>query len=164
MTSTQRLRPKTAPGQFADAPGARLLAQRSVMEVLRQGTWYITAGIVTTAIHALLFLLLSQPFGAFAANLIAIVITTVANTEFHRRITFNSLDSPRRRSTAAIGLTVVFYAGYSSAALLLLRLLVDDPTPGQQTATIVAAAAAGGMARFALLRAWVFNRRGPATA
>lgn len=58
----------------------------------------------------------------------------------------------------------MFYAGYSSAALLMLQLLVNDPTPGQQTATIVAAAALGGLARFTLLRVWVFNREQHATA
>lgn len=88
----------------------------------------------------------------------------VADASGHRRITFDGLDSPRRRGTVAIGLTVVFYAGYSSAALLMLRFLVDDPTPGQQTATIVVAGVLGGLARFTLLRAWVFNRRRPATA
>lgn len=132
-------------------PTARLAS------LMRQGGWYIIAGAGATAINAVLFLLLREPLGAYAANLSAIVITTVANTEFHRRVTFDGQNSRRGRRVTAISLTVVFYAGYSSAALLILYALVANPTAVQQALSIVSATVLGGIARFTLLRAWVFS-------
>jgi putative flippase GtrA len=128
-----------------------------ITALLRQSGWYVAAGAGATAVTAGLFLLLREPLGPFAANLTAIVITTVANTEFHRRVTFHAPHSPRRRQAAAVGVTVMFYASYSSTALFLLHLLVDSPTAAQQTTAIVSATLLGGIARFALLRVWVFS-------
>jgi putative flippase GtrA len=132
---------------------------RSLTGLVRESAWYIAAGAGSTATHAVLFMLLRGPLGAFPANLGAIVLTTVANTEFHRKVTFEAADSPKRRRAVAIALTVAFYASYSSMALLLLHMAVPSPTAVQQTATIIIAATLGGLARFALLRTWVFSAR-----
>lgn len=123
-----------------------------------QFAWYVVAGTVTTAAHAGLFLLFRGLIGPFPANLLAIVITATANTEFHRWHTFRGKGSTLGRRAVATGLTILYDATYSTAALLGLQLFVSDPTATQQTATIVAAAALGGLARFLLLRYWVFIR------
>lgn len=122
----------------------------------RQAGWYLLAGTCATALHAGLFLLLRGVLGPFPANLLAITVTATANVEFHHRVTFRPQHGSTARRLVAIGGTVLYDATYSSAALLLLELFVTDPTATQQTVVIVAAAAAGGIARFALLRVWVF--------
>lgn len=123
-----------------------------------QFAWYVVAGTITTGLHALLFLLLRGAIGPFPANLVAIVITATANTEFHRIHTFRGKESTLGRRAVATGLTILYDATYSTAALLGLQIFVADPSATQQTITIVAAAAIGGLARFALLRYWVFIR------
>lgn len=123
-----------------------------------QFAWYVVAGTVSTAAHAGLFLLLRDLLGPFPANLLAIVVTATANTEFHRHFTFRGKESTLGRRVVATGLTILYDATYSTVALLGLQLFVADPSATQQTVTIVAAAAIGGLARFLLLRYWVFIR------
>lgn len=124
----------------------------------REAAWYLLAGVGATATQALLFLLLREPLGAIKGNLVALTMTTVANTEFHRKVTFGAFGGPLARRVVAVGLTVAFYATYSSAALVALQMVVDHPTAIEQTATIVGAACLGGIARFTMLRTWVFHR------
>lgn len=119
---------------------------------------YVLAGALATAAHAGLFLLMRDVFGAYPANLLAIVLTATANVEFHRHVTFRGKGSSPFRRVVAIAMTVVYDATYSTAGLLLLQVFVPDPTATQQTATIVVAAALGGLVRFMLLRSWVFTR------
>ncbi|MBA0126697.1 GtrA family protein [Haloechinothrix sp. YIM 98757] len=129
-----------------------------LVQLLRQGTWYVAAGVAATGIHAGLFLLLREPLGTYPANISAIVVSTVANTEFHHYVTFNARGSSRLRRLVAIAVTIAFYATYSSTALAVLQLVVPDPSAAQQTTTIVAAALVFGLVRFVLLRVWVFAR------
>ncbi|MDV6013712.1 GtrA family protein [Haloechinothrix sp. LS1_15] len=138
------------------SPPARTQQEPLLVQLLRQGSWYVAAGAGATAVHALLFLLLREPLGTYPANLTAIAIATVANTEFHHHITFNARGSPKLRRAIAIVVTICFYATYSSAALLALQTAIDNPTATQQTATIITAAMLFGVARFTLLRVWVF--------
>lgn len=134
------------------------MTNRAHRRLPREAAWYLLAGMGATATQALLFLLLREPLGAIKGNLVALTITTVANTEFHRTVTFRASPGSLSRRVVAVGLTVVFYASYSSAALLALQLVVDDPTAFQQTAAIIGAASLGGIARFTMLRTWVFHR------
>lgn len=132
--------------------------RRLVRELLRQGAWYVGAGAAATLAHALLFVVLREPLGVFPANLLAIIVTTVTNTEFHHRVTFDARGSSRLRRLLAVVVTIAFYTGYTSAALHALQLAVPNPSADQQTATIVAAAMLFGVARFTLLRVWVFAK------
>lgn len=130
------------------------------VQFTEQALWYVLAGTCATLVHAGLFLLLRGLLGPFPANLLAIVVTATANVEFHHHVTFrNRHETTTARRLVAIAGTVAYDATYSSAALLLLELFVNDPTATQQTVVIVAAAAAGGIARFLLLRGWVFRPR-----
>lgn len=135
----------------ATTMGGRLSA------LVRQGGWYLAAGAAATVVNAGIFLLLREPLGHYAANLVAISVTTVANTEFHRLITFDNPQAPMAKRAVAIVLTVLFYASYTSSALFILHRLVADPTAAQQVAAIVMAAFIGGIARFVMLRSWAFR-------
>ncbi|MQA11405.1 MAG: GtrA family protein [Pseudonocardiaceae bacterium] len=125
----------------------------------RDAGWYLVAGVTTTGMQMLVFLALRLPFGSVAANLVAIAVTTVANTEFHRRVTFADHAAPAGRRHLQTVLTFAFYAGYGSAVLMLLHALVVNPAPLVETIVLASASVAGGVGRFVLLRWWVFVRR-----
>ncbi|MFI6030302.1 GtrA family protein [Amycolatopsis magusensis] len=123
--------------------------------------WYLAAGVVTTAAQFVVYFLLRAPLGAHGANLVAIIVTTIGNTEFHRRITFAGHDSPPRRRHVQILATIAFYAGYGSVVLLALHALVPEPSAVTETVVLATAGLLGGVCRFALLRWWVFAHRHP---
>lgn len=126
--------------------------------------WYLLAGGVTTGLQAVLFLVLRPEFGSQWANLAAIAVTTVGNTEFHRRVTFADRRSNAGKRHLQDLLTFAFYAGYGSIVLALVDSLVTAPTAWEETGSLLAASFVGGIARFALLRWWVFARCEPAAA
>ena len=125
--------------------------------VVRQLVRYGVVGVLGTAVSALLYLLFRVWWDAVPANLAALVLSTVASTEANRRFTFRGVPTDRVREYLQNAATVAFYAVYSSAVLLLLDALVDDPTALQESVTIAAASVLGGLARFAVLRNWVFG-------
>lgn len=143
------------------APGHRWFrrAPERHHELGNHAAWYVVAGVVTTAGQAALFLVLHDPLGAQAANLVAIALTTVANTEFHRRVTFAGRRSDATRRHLQDALTFAFYAGYGSAVLALLDGVVTRPSAWLQTGALLLASLVGGVARFAVLRWWVFRGR-----
>ncbi|WP_158887763.1 GtrA family protein [Amycolatopsis anabasis] len=121
--------------------------------------WYVLAGAVTTGLQAALFLAFRPMTGSTAANLLSVAITTILNTEFHRKVTFAGAPSaPARRHLQSV-LTFLFYAGYGSAVLLALDAVATAPSATLEATVLATASALGGIARFALLRWWVFARR-----
>ncbi|MBB4685399.1 GtrA family protein [Amycolatopsis jiangsuensis] len=121
--------------------------------------WYLLAGGITTGLQAVLFLVLQPQLGAQWANLVAIALTTVGNTEFHRRVTFAGRSSRAGKRHLQDLATFAFYAGYGSLVLAGLDELVTHPTAWEQTSALLAASFVGGVVRFAVLRWWVFARR-----
>ncbi|MCP2252144.1 putative flippase GtrA (transmembrane translocase of bactoprenol-linked glucose) [Prauserella aidingensis] len=125
-------------------------------ELVRHLPLYVLGGAISTGLQALLFLLLRDPLTPAAANPVAIGVSTVLNTEFHRRITFRDVTGPRTRRHVQSAGTFLFYACAGTAALGLLHLLADDPSPMTETAVLVATSLVGGILRFLVLRSWVF--------
>jgi putative flippase GtrA len=125
----------------------------------KHAVWYLVAGGITTALQAGLFLTLREPFGSHTANLVAIGITTLANTEFHHRVTFAGSSAPSGRRYLQAAVTFVFYAGYGSLVLLALHAVVDEPSGLLETSVLAAASMLGGACRFFVLRLWVFASR-----
>lgn len=128
-------------------------------ELGRHALLYLVAGGATTLLQALLYLTARAPLGAYAANLVAIGITTVANTEFHRLVTFAGAEAAAARRHLQTVATFAFYACAGSTVLLVLHSTVEHPSPTLETALLVATTVAGGVARFLVLRTWVFRRR-----
>ncbi|GAB3510954.1 GtrA family protein [Amycolatopsis cihanbeyliensis] len=124
----------------------------------RHAAWYVAAGAATTGLQALLFLALRQPLGSHPANLLAIAVTTLANTEFHRRVTFAGAASPTGRRYLQAVLTFAFYAGYGAAVLFTLHAVAPQAGAVAESVAVAAASLAGGVIRFLALRSWVFLR------
>lgn len=121
--------------------------------------WYVTAGIVTTGVQELIFLAGRSLLGSVTANVVAIALTTLANTEFHRRVTFAQMrTSAMKLHLQSLG-TFVFYASYGSIVLLLLREFVGAPSATLEAIVLAITSAVGGVLRFVVLRWWVFTTR-----
>lgn len=118
---------------------------------------YAVVGGLGTVLNAVIFLVLRTWWDAMPANLAALVLSTVVGTEVNRRFTFDDAPPhPLRAHLQTVG-TVVFYALYSSAVLVLLAMVVESPTAVEQSVAIAAASLLGGLARFLVLRDWVFR-------
>ncbi len=143
------------------APGHRIIrrAPERHHELGHHAVWYVVAGVVATGLQAILFLVLQPMLGSQVANLVALAVTTIGNTEFHRRVTFASRTShPGKRHFQDL-VTFAFYAAYGSIVLASLDAVITEPTALEQTGALLAASVVGGIARFAVLRWWVFPRQ-----
>ncbi|WP_369371992.1 glycosyltransferase [Promicromonospora sp. Populi] len=114
-------------------------------------------GVVSTVANLALYAMFRTMWPVLAANLAALIITTLFNTEANRRFTF----AGRRTSTgkAHVQGLVVFglYYLFTSAALLLLHAVEPDPARLVELTVLGAASVLGTVGRFLLLRGWVFR-------
>ncbi|HVU72088.1 MAG TPA: bifunctional glycosyltransferase family 2/GtrA family protein [Mycobacteriales bacterium] len=117
-------------------------------------------GVLSTFAYLVLYVALRGSVGAQVANLVALLVTAVANTAANRRITFGVRGKENAARSQAEGL-VVFGLGLAltSGSLALLAALSAHPRRFVEVAVLVAANAAATVLRFVLLRAWVFHPR-----
>ncbi len=137
----------------ADPPGVpRGLAGQAIR--------FTVIGVASTLAYVLLFVLLRGLMAAQPANLIALLVTAIANTAVNRRITFAVRGSRDAGKHQFQGL-IVFAVGLAltSGALALL-----PPTAGRplELGVLVGANLLAAVVRFVLLRAWVFRAHRPA--
>lgn len=135
----------------ADARAGRLGLQVAMFGII---------GVASTAAYALLYELLRGAIGAFTANLLALLMTAVANTAANRRLTFGLTGRTGRWGHQAKGL-VVFAIGVvvTSGSLWALHRTGNH---GQVVEVGVLTLANLGVTvmRFMVMRAWVFSRGG----
>jgi putative flippase GtrA len=142
-------------------PGASGTASWRVGPVLLgQLTRFCVVGVTSTVLQLGLYLLLRGELGALTANLLSMVLSTVANVEANRRWSFGLRgwrDAGRHhaRSWAVFLLSL----GMSSGALGLLGLTAPAAGRLAELVVLVAANTLSAIVRFALLRSWVFGRR-----
>jgi putative flippase GtrA len=121
---------------------------------------FALVGGCCTAAYALLYLGLCELLPALAANALAQLATAVANTAGNRRFTFGVTGGRGAlRHQLEGGVAFVVGLALSSAAIGLLHLLRPDASHGDELAALFAANALATVARFGLLRAWVFRPR-----
>jgi putative flippase GtrA len=115
------------------------------------------AGVPAGLSRQLLFML-ARPMGAQMANLIALLLTAVANTAANRRFTFG-IRGPGTARHQLHGL-LVFGLGLllTSGSLWLLAQVVASPPRAVELTVLVVANLAATVLRFVLLREWVFAR------
>lgn len=140
-----------------DLAGSLRLRFRLRHPLLVQVVRFALVGGLGTGTNALIFLIARYWFDAVPANLLALVLSTALSTEVNRRFTFGAAMTHRWRTHVQTGGTVAFYAFYSSTVLLLLGMAVDGPTPVQESLAVAGASVLGGIARFLVLRLWVFG-------
>ena len=119
--------------------------------------------MLSTLAYLALFVLLRGAVGAQAANLVALLLTAVANTAANRRLTFGIRGGAGAGPRQLQGL-VVFGLGLALTSGSLWPACTPPPPPPRGTAEVavlVAANAAATLLRFVLFRGWVFRARAP---
>jgi putative flippase GtrA len=136
------------------------LSQTSAPGLARQLCSFAAIGAISTAAYALLFLLLRQVAPTPVANATALLLTAVTNTAANRRFTFGvrgggGLAGDHLGGLVAFALALVC----TNLALTFLLALRPDAARTTELAVLLAAGAIATLARFALLRALIFERR-----
>jgi putative flippase GtrA len=131
--------------------------------LLRQAIRFGAVGAASTLAYLVLFLLWREPLGAQTANLLALLMTAVANTAVNRRFTFGV--SGRGAMRHQMQGLIVFGLGLAltSGSLALLSTLTTHPARAVEVIVLIAANLASTVLRFVLLREWVFGRKEPTT-
>ncbi len=163
------------PVDWVDDPDSRVDIRRTVLddlrgivrigpELWRQVGRFALIGVASTLAYVALYLLLRGAMGAQAANLVALLVTAVGNTAANRRITFGvrGREAAVRHQLEGLGVFALGLA-LTSGALAALHAATATPPRAVEVAVLVVANAAATLARFVLLRGWVF-RAGRATA
>jgi putative flippase GtrA len=118
---------------------------------------FASIGIVSTIVFAVLFVALSGPLGRYGADVVALMLCSLANTAANRRLTF----SLRGRSGRARHyLAGVVLAGLPLALTLVTLLALPTVGTTSLVSALVALVAINGVAtvmRFVLLLSWVFR-------
>ena len=95
---------------------------------------FALVGVASTVAYAALYLLFRGPVGAQAANLLALLLTAIANTAANRRFTFGVRGSTDRLRHQAQGLAIFLVGlGVTSGALWLLDALGRHATTGSRS-------------------------------
>jgi putative flippase GtrA len=134
----------------ADAGGGRLGMQVAMFALVGAGS---------TLAYAALFLLLRGTLSAFTANLLALLLTAVANTAVNRRLTFGVRGRRGAVGHQLRGLIVFAIGlGVTSGSLWLLHAS-GSPSRGVEVLVLTVANLVVTVMRFVAMRAWVFTRR-----
>ncbi|MFD1146773.1 glycosyltransferase [Saccharothrix hoggarensis] len=127
--------------------------------LFRQLVRFGAVGAISTVAYLLLFVLLRGGLGAQGANLVALLVTAIANTAANRRFTFGVRGRRGAGRHQFEGL-LVFGLGLAltSGSLALLHTFATPGGPAE-LATVVGANLLATVLRFLLLRNWVFRPR-----
>jgi putative flippase GtrA len=118
---------------------------------------FAAVGVASTLAYLLLYALLRTGVGPQTANLVALLVTAVANTAANRRLTFRVRGTDGAWRHQAQGLLVFAIGlGLTSGSLALLHTLTSPPTTVELGVLVAANLIATGV-RFLLMRIWVFR-------
>jgi putative flippase GtrA len=132
----------------------RLVDRRTAGQLLR----FAGVGATCTVLYLALYSLLRDAAGAQPANLVALLVTAMANTAANRRLTFEVRGRAAMGRHQAQGLVVFGIGlGLTSGALALLDLLRPERPRLVELAVLVLANGTATVVRFLLLRRWVFG-------
>ena len=119
---------------------------------------FAAIGVASTLAYALLFLLLREPVGAYAANLLALVSTAIANTAANRRLTFGVRGSAGTATHQLQGLIVFALGlGLTSGSLAALHTWLPAASQAVELLVLIVANAVATLLRFVAYRSWIFR-------
>jgi putative flippase GtrA len=141
-------------GTSADATAG--VAPGMTAQILR----FAVIGVISTIAFLLLYSLFRTAMPAQVSNLLALVITAVANTAANRRLTFG-IRGTRHAGRSQVEGLVVFGLGLVLTSGSLALLDVVSPGAGHVTelVVLVVANAVATLLRFVAYRSWVFHPR-----
>jgi putative flippase GtrA len=128
--------------------------------LIGQALRFVAVGVVSTLAYLGLFFVLRYGLNAQAANLVALLVTAIANTTANRRLTFGITGRRHAAKHQVQGLAVFALGlGLTSAALAGLHAVSAAPTHVAELAVLVGANLVATVLRFVLLRLWFVHRR-----
>ncbi|MCO1582516.1 bifunctional glycosyltransferase family 2/GtrA family protein [Crossiella sp. SN42] len=116
-------------------------------------------GALSTVATAALYALFRGWLDPLAANLFALTLTTILNTEANRRFTFLGWTGSKRTAHLQGLLVFALYYALTSGALLALHAAEPEPSRWLEVAVLLGSSVLGTAARFVVLRGWVFKNR-----
>jgi glycosyltransferase involved in cell wall biosynthesis len=145
---------------IAEELGRGPLAPASRPSFFSQVVRFGVVGVLSTLAFALLYLILRPLFGGQAANFLALLLTTVANTAANRWFTFGVTGPVGAVRHQLQGLLVFGVAWcITGGSLLALHTGAPHATPLQEILVLTVANLVATVVRFVLLRGWVFRTR-----
>jgi putative flippase GtrA len=123
---------------------------------------FCAVGALSTLAYALLYVALRHTMNAQLANVLALLVTAVANTALNRRVTFGVRGTENRTRHQLRGL-VAFAIGWSltASSLWLLHTVSAVPARGVEITVLTVANLAATVVRFSLFQSWVFDDEAP---
>jgi putative flippase GtrA len=116
---------------------------------------FVVVGVLSTIAYAVLYLGLRQVTGAMEANLVALLLTAVANTAANRRFSFGVRGPEDRLRHQVQGLAVFTLGlGFTSAVLWLM----PAAHPTLEMVALTAANLLVTVLRFSAMKLWIFVR------
>ena len=121
---------------------------------------FAVIGVLSTAVHVLLYALIRPEIAPHVANGLALLATAVFNTQANRRLTFGIRGTRDLVTDHIAGLGAYGLALAVTSATLSL-LLTADPRAGVvlETSALVGASVLATLSRFFLLRWWMTRHR-----
>ena len=114
-------------------------------------------GIVSTVVTSVLYALLRSWWPPLLANLVALTVTTLWNTEANRRFTFVGRAAASGRVHLQGLIVFALYYVVTSGALLWLDAAAPDSSRWLEVLVLIVSSVVGTALRFVLLRSWVFR-------
>lgn len=153
----QDCRPRTRPPRGSTAAEGVAVPERTfsgrATVLLRQLVVFAGVGGVFNLVYVLLFVVFRTGLEAQWANALAVVVSSVAGTAGHRRVTFGVRGSAGTVRHQALGLTMLVVGlSVTAGSLMLLGATVREPTRMTEVVVLVAANLAVGLARFLAFR------------
>ena len=141
-------------------PLAAIGRDRTSAGLLPQAVRFAGVGVLSTVAYLCLYVVLRGGMSAQAANITALLTTTIANTAVNRRFTFavrgrRNAIRHQLQALAVFGVAIALTSG----SLALLTTLVVHPPRLLEVSVLVLANLVATVLRFVLLRNWVFRLR-----
>ena len=114
---------------------------------------FATVGGVFNVFYGLLYLVLREGLSAQSANAISLIISTIAGTWGHRRITFGVRGMARMVPHQTLRLALLLFSvAVTAGSLWLLEATVEEPSRTAELVVLVVANLGVGLIRFAAFR------------
>ncbi|SCL28782.1 dolichyl-phosphate beta-glucosyltransferase [Micromonospora inyonensis] len=134
--------------------------ERVPLGLPRQLARFAAVGVASTLAYLVIFMLARGTLGAQPANLLALLLTAVANTAANRRLTFG-ISGRRHAGRHHLQGLAAFALGLAltSGSLATLHAVTAAPARPVELVVLIAANLAATVLRFVLLRAALHHRR-----
>jgi putative flippase GtrA len=134
----------------------RVSAEAGTGRLGLQVAMFLVVGVLSTVAYAALYLGLRQVTGAMEANLVALLLTAIANTAANRRFSFG-VRGPEGAVRHQLQGLAVFALGLGFTSALLWLMPATHPT--LEVAVLTVANLLVTVLRFVAMKLWIFVRR-----